>query len=666
MDQIFARVIARRGKTLAAYSAVIVMVVAVLFLKITLSEIFGGTPVYLLFNLVVVISALLGGTGCGVFALFMLTICDAIFVINPLYFPQVADRGNAIYLFIFAVEACGLVVVIHASRRRERALIASKEALISQLRQKSEELIYRNNLFQYFMDFTPITIALFDRNMCYLAASRSWIVEHRLVDKDLRGQTIYDFFNVMPEQWRDVHRRCLAGASEGCPKDRFMFEDGTFMWTHWEVRPWRDSTGEIGGIVIWSEVINDRVKAEDALVEKQQELLAAKDVAESASKAKTAFLANMSHEIRTPLASVLGFSELLANPAISSEERSQFVTTIKRNGELLANIIADVLEISKVEAGKIDIEKRMFPLADIIPDLTSTLSLRAQEKGLQLNVSFRSPLPAMVETDPLRLRQILINIVGNAIKFTSKGSVDVRVMTLKETHMLAFVISDTGPGIDHDAAKNLFEPFSQGDPSIKRQFGGTGLGLALSRSLAKLLGGDVVLSASVPGVGSTFTVTIDPGNVEFVSVATAKSPVERGPGVKPAWVDAGTKALDGVTVLLVEDTADVQFLLSIYLRGVGATVDAVNNGREALAKVAARDYDIVLMDLQMPIMDGYEATLELRKSGFNRPIFALTAHASQDERDRCLPGGFTDHLTKPVNREALITSILTHVKPEAL
>ena len=355
---------------------------------------------------------------------------------------------------------------------------------------------------------------------------------------------------------------------------------------------------------------------------------------QEASVSKSAFLANMSHEIRTPLGVILGFSELLANPESTSSEKLNFIGAIKRNGELLANIINDILDLSKVEAGKLQTERLETAISEIITDISSFLRLKAVEKGIELSISYEKTVPKIIRTDPLRLKQILMNIVGNAIKFTECGSVDVTLKFLQkndESGNLVFVVKDTGRGISKEEKKKLFQPFSQADVTTKRKFGGTGLGLVLSKHLAVLLGGDVVLTESTPQKGSTFTITIDSGPILKSSISEMGE--ERK--ILLSSNDGSEVRLDGIRVLVVDDSADNQILVSKFLKMAGAQVNTAENGEVALEKIRQEKYDIVLMDLQMPIKDGYETTAQLRREGYKTPIFALTAHALKEERQHC-------------------------------
>lgn len=401
--------------------------------------------------------------------------------------------------------------------------------------------------------------------------------------------------------------------------------------------------------------ISERERIERLLRKKQEELVAAKELAEAANKAKSAFLANMSHEIRTPLGAVMGFSELMLDENQPMSERVNCVEVIKRNGKLLSNIINDILDLSKVEAGKLDVEKVLVPLDDILTDINMLLSLEAREKGLRLTVATEGQVPSHITTDPLRLRQVLFNIVGNAIKFTDHGLISVTIKPMEADNgrqRLAFIIRDTGRGISTAQASRLFEPFAQADSSTTRRFGGTGLGLVLSKKLANSLGGDVELTSSIPGVGSEFTVTIDPGET-----MRTVAPMRAGGEARPEELNI---ALDHLHVLLVEDSQDNQLLVTRMLKMSGVKVETASNGREGVQKALGGQFDCILMDLQMPEMDGYAAAQELRRQGYGKPIVALTAHAMGEERQRCLASGFNSHISKPISRKVLVQTLVQY------
>lgn len=417
-----------------------------------------------------------------------------------------------------------------------------------------------------------------------------------------------------------------------------------------------DSSGPAGFIIVASDITKHK--------EIQDELQKAKEAAEVANTTKSAFLANMSHEIRTPLGAVLGFSELLLDSQISPSERANCVEVIKRNGQLLSNIINDILDLSKVEAGKLRVERVAVPFAEVMNEIGSALNLEATEKGIDLKVSSEGLIPSQITTDPLRLRQILLNIVGNAIKFTKRGSVDVKVKLIavnNKTNQLAFIVKDTGEGIKADQIARLFTPFTQADVSTTRKFGGTGLGLVLSKKLAVALGGDLQLTETSPGKGSTFTITIDPGLSDQVLFQSSAVSLSVAPSNlinfenKKAAVN-----LSLMKILVVDDSHDNQALLMRILSFTGASVAMASNGREAVEKALDGDFSLILMDLQMPEMDGYEATKLLRSQGYQKPIIALTAHAMKEERQRTMSSGFNDHITKPIDLNALVKTLASY------
>ena len=390
----------------------------------------------------------------------------------------------------------------------------------------------------------------------------------------------------------------------------------------------------------------------------EQELRQAKEAADQSSRVKSAFLANMSHEIRTPLGAILGFSELLVTTDQTSQDRQESLEVITRNGRLLSNIINDILDLTKVESGRLEVERLPVALVPLFEETRSSLSLLAAEKGISLSVSFADHLPDTIITDPLRLKQILINIIGNAIKFTAQGGVHVNVRFRAgqgETDVLVIEVKDSGKGLNEVEIGKLFCAFSQADASTTRKFGGTGLGLVLSRQLARALGGDVQLVESRVADGSLFTVEVDAG---LRAWKIPPRPIDRL-ATSPAIPKEG-KLLDGIKVLVVEDARDNQLLMSRILKIDGATFEIAENGVIGVEKALANDFDVVLMDVQMPVMDGFEAMLELRRVGYAKPIIALTAHAMREDRERCLALGFNDHMSKPVDRNKLRDYIIQY------
>jgi len=390
----------------------------------------------------------------------------------------------------------------------------------------------------------------------------------------------------------------------------------------------------------------------------------ARRAAQEASRLKSEFLAHTSHEIRTPMTALVGYTELLGDPDLSPAERAEGLATIRRNGEHLMTIVNDILDLSKIESGRMTIERMACSPFALVAEVAAVLRPRAAHDGLDVEVGYRSPLPETIETDPTRLRQILLNLVGNAIKFTPRGSVRLEVGPVEDTR-LCFEVIDTGIGLDAEQQARLFTAFSQADASTTRRFGGTGLGLAISKRLAGMLGGDLRVR-SVPGEGSTFTLTIDVGSLAGVRL------LDRPPDV-PAAAERrepsahAPQALRG-RILLAEDGLDARRLLARHLRAAGAEVETAENGLVACelalrAADAGTPYDLILMDMQMPELDGYAAAARLRAAGYRGPIVALTAHAMEDERARCLGAGCDGFAAKPILRRTLIEVARAYLAP---
>jgi len=410
------------------------------------------------------------------------------------------------------------------------------------------------------------------------------------------------------------------------------------------------------------EILKAKVRIFLELAEQREKLKEAKEAAEQANRLKSSFLANMSHEIRTPLGALMGFAELLKED-LPAEERNKYVDVILRNGKALVQIIGEVLDLSKIEAGHIEIDVRRTQPRSLVKELTDLLQPQAEKKGLTLELEVAGEVPAVIGTDPLRFRQILMNLLGNAIKFTEEGCVRLRIGYEEPTEKIHCLIEDTGIGISRELAERLFQPFSQGDVSITRSFGGTGLGLSLSRKLAELLGGDVVLERSAPLEGSVFRVSIK-DHREIILEAEDKTASDFPGGAQVA--PFAKEDLEDLRILLVDDSPDNQLFVRMLLSAQGANVDVAPNGREGLNKALEGDYDVVLMDLQMPVFDGLQATQALRREGFSRPILALTANAMKEEKDRCLKLGFNDYVSKPVDKKILFSAISRSVRTNPL
>lgn len=428
---------------------------------------------------------------------------------------------------------------------------------------------------------------------------------------------------------------------------RLRNKTGSYRWFLLRAVATRDKQGKI---LNWCGSATD---IEERKIQ-AKELSDAKQEAERANATKSAFLANMSHEIRTPLGAILGFTDLLRDPNTTDEERAGYLDIISRNGKALTRVIDDILDLSKVEAGHMEIEQKSFSLPDLLSEISSLFSETVKAKRLYLSLAIDSNVPNQVVSDSARLRQILINIIGNAVKFTAQGGIKVKVeanQIAQDRSTIIISVSDTGPGLLRSQQKKLFQPFTQADNTTTRRYGGTGLGLALSRRLAQAMGGNIAISECKLRRGCTFQITIAVGHNELESrLSTGSShAVQEAAGV-----------LSGAKVLLVEDALDNQILIKRILTKKGASVDVANNGLEGVEKALAGNYSIVLMDIQMPVMDGYEAIRKLRSLGYHGTVFALTAHAMAEERKKTKAAGYDGHLTKPLDTDALVNTIRDH------
>ncbi len=393
-----------------------------------------------------------------------------------------------------------------------------------------------------------------------------------------------------------------------------------------------------------------------------KELTAARQQAEAAAQTKSEFLANMSHEIRTPMTAILGYVDILREPGISEEEKRDAIETVQRNGQHLLAIINDILDISKIESGRMTIERLSISPRQLIDDIVGLMSPRATEKNLDFKSDFMGEIPLSIQTDPTRLRQILVNLIGNALKFTASGSVRVvtQLVPAAGQSRLRVDVIDSGIGMNDQQLRNLFQPFTQADMTMTRQYGGTGLGLAISQRLARMLGGEITISSEL-GRGSCFTVTIDPGEITRAAPSPAPTTVTLS---TPKPTPAASQPLSSVRVLIVDDAPDNRRLLSFHINKAGGTFDTAENGEIAVQKIrAAREsqpFDVILMDMQMPVLDGYAATGVLRREGIQTPILALTAHAMVGDREKCLSAGCDDFLTKPIDRTQLLNTIIKY------
>jgi PAS domain S-box-containing protein len=501
-----------------------------------------------------------------------------------------------------------------------------------------------------FAQHAPVAVAMFDRGMRYLVVSRQWLADYGLGDADLRGKSHYEVFPEMPERWKDVHRRCLAGAVERCEADPFDRPGRGRVWLRWEVRPWHDADGGIGGVVMFTADITARKQLEE-------ELAAARDRALEASRLKSEFLATMSHEIRTPMNAIIGMTGLLMDSPLTAEQK-EMGRVVQVGAEHLLTVIDDILNFSKIEAGKLRIEPAELDLRSAVEETVALLAPQAHGKKLELLCAIAPDVPPAVIGDGGRLRQVLLNLAGNAIKFTDRGEVAVRIDASPAGPRRVRIrgeVRDTGIGIPDGWRPRLFQPFTQADSSATRRHGGTGLGLAISRQLVELMGGTIGCE-SEPGVGSCFWFEVE-------------LPVAEVPA---APVAAPILSANGARVLCVDDNSANRDILAGQLAGLGLACETVASGPEALVRLrtpALPPVAAVVLDWHMPEMSGLELALAIRADvALERlPLVMLSSAGPMDDPATAAAVGFAAFLVKPVRVGALRTClgrVLAEHRPE--
>ncbi len=422
----------------------------------------------------------------------------------------------------------------------------------------------------------------------------------------------------------------------------------------------------IGGLVLGlafviAAIVTKSVSAaKQKLLEKNTELANAYEKAELATRSKSHFLANMSHEIRTPITAIIGFAETSLFSSQTEQMRQQAIHTIIRSGKHLLKIINDILDLSKIEANKLEVERIEVPLFKMLNEVEDFIKPQAIDKGLAFGINYIFPLPEVVHTDPLRLKQILLNLCTNALKFTEHGHVHINVSYQDDRSQLLLEVVDSGIGMSKAQIDKICEPFTQAEHSISRRFGGTGLGLSLSCKMAKALGGELIVKSQIDH-GSCFRVLVEAGKINRGKLIYGAEQIPEY-DTERDFSPLITNLLSG-RVLVAEDQEINQQLLGIYLKELNIDVSFADNGKIALQKVQSEDFDLILMDMKMPVMDGLHAVSILREHGYTKPIVALTANAMKDDKQRCLNVGCDDFLTKPIDRVRFVETLSKYLPP---
>lgn len=517
---------------------------------------------------------------------------------------------------------------------------------ITELKIAKERLRLHEEQLASFIQQLPVAIAIVDSNRKYIAASNIWKAHFSLQDMDVAGKSHYDLFPGTSDIWKHYHKRGMAGEDLKMDEDSFIGLQGRTEWMQWEIRPWYEVSGKVGGIIVFGAVISERHAFNESILQAMMS-------AQESSLIKSEFLSVMSHEMRTPLNAVIGFINLLLQDP--REDQEEKMSVLKFSAENLLVLINNILDYNKLDADKVKLDQTDFNLMDLLQNIVTSMQHEADMKKIGLELHIGSGLPAYLISDSARLGQILINLVSNAIKFTPSGKVSVTVKMISQddsTATISFEIADTGIGIPSDKHQQVFEMFAQADANTTRKYGGTGLGLTISKKLLKIMRSQIRL-VSEPGKGSTFSfdVVFQKSNKEYESVRN------------PFTIQDAD--LHGTKILIVDDHPINILVLRKFLEQWHCLCSVAENGLIAVDMVTNNDYDLILMDLQMPVLDGYEAAITIRKLPAEKyrllPIIAITASAVVTRKDRIFSSGMNGVIGKPFVPEQLFKLIASNL-----